>query len=233
MPVTESRDPEDKPHYHGHRQRLRIRLLQTGPESFQDYELLELLLFAALPRRDVKPLAKRLLAEFKNLWTLVNAPPEHLIRCGISENVAATLLVTGAIALRAQKEEIIGGKLLNNWQRMVDYCRMCMAHETVEQFRLLFLDRKNRLLAEEVQQRGTIDHTPVYPREIVKRALEMGAGALVLAHNHPSGDPSPSKEDIAMTRAIVDACRPLGIVIHDHVIIGREGVASFKSLGLL
>jgi DNA repair protein RadC len=223
----------EDPHYLGHRQRLRERLLQAGAGALQDYELLEVLLFAAIPRRDVKPLAKRLLAEFKSLWALINAPAERLLHYGLSESAVTTLLVTGALALRAQKEEIVGGTLLSNWQRMVDYCRSAMAHETIEHFRLLFLDRKNRLLSEEVQQRGTIDHTPVYPREIVKRALEIGAGALILAHNHPSGDPAPSKEDIAMTRAIIEACRPLGIVVHDHIIIGREGIVSFKNLGLL
>jgi len=226
-------ETELAPHYLGHRQRLRERLLQAGSDALQDYELIELLLFAAIPRRDVKPLAKKLLAEFKNLWSLVNASPERLIQNGLSESAAATLIVTGAIALRAQKKAIVGGALLNNWQRIVDYCRMAMAHETIEQFRLLFLDRKNHLIGEEVQQRGTIDHTPVYPREVVKRALEIGAGAIVLAHNHPSGDPTPSKEDIAMTRAIIDACRPLGLTVHDHIIIGHSDVASFKSLGLL
>ncbi len=226
-------DKDSAPHYLGHRQRLRERLLHSGADALQDYELLEVLLFAAVPRRDVKPLAKKLLAEFKSLWALVNASANRLIQSGLSESAASVLLVSGALALRAQKKEIVGGALLNNWQRMVDYCRMAMAHEPVEQFRLLFLDRKNRLLSEEVQQRGTIDHTPVYPREIVKRALDIGAGALVLAHNHPSGDPTPSKEDIAMTRAVVEACRPLGIVVHDHIIIGRDGVASFKNLGLL
>jgi DNA repair protein RadC len=221
------------PHYQGHRQRLRERLLTKGGDSLQDYELLELLLFSAIPRRDVKPLAKQLLAEFRTLWALVNAPAERLLRFGLSECVVATLLVTGAVIIHASKKEIVGGSLLNNWQRVVDHCRMAMAHETVEQFRLLFLDRKNHLIAEEVQQRGTIDHTPVYPREIVKRALELGAGALVLAHNHPSGDPAPSKDDIAMTRAIVNACRPLGLTIHDHIVVGRDGIASFKNLGLL
>ncbi len=199
----------------------------------QDYELLELLLFSALPRRDLKPLAKRLLAEFKSLWAVINAPTERLLGCGLSENAAAALRVAGAVALRAQQKEIIGGALLDKWQRIVDYCRMTMAHETVEQFRLLFLDRKNHLLSDEVQQRGTIDHTPAYPREVVKRALDLGAGALVLAHNHPSGNPTPSKEDIAMTRCIVEACRPLGLVVHDHIIISRQGVASFKNLGLM
>jgi DNA repair protein RadC len=226
-------DQKEQPHYIGHRERLRERLLHSGADALQDYELLEVLLFAAIPRRDIKPLAKKLLSEFKNLWTLVNASPERLMQYGLSESAAATIIVTGAIALRAQKKAIVGGALLNNWQRMVDYCRMAMAHETVEQFRLLFLDRKNHLIAEEVQQRGTIDHTPVYPREVVKRALEIGAGAIVLAHNHPSGDPTPSKDDIAMTRAIIDACQPLGLTVHDHIIIGHSGIASFKNLGLL
>ncbi len=224
---------EPKPHYHGHRQRLRERLLDSGADALQDYELLEVLLFAAIPRRDVKPLAKQLLGEFKNLWALINAAPERLMGFGLSEAAVTTIRVTGAIALRAQKKEIIGGALLNNWQRMVDYCRMAMAHETVEQFRLLFLDRKNHLIGEEVHQRGTIDHTPVYPREVVRRALEIGAGAIVLAHNHPSGDPTPSKDDIAMTRAIIEACRPLGILVHDHIIISKGETVSFKNKGLL
>lgn len=233
--VEKEEDPSRKPppHYLGHRQRLRGRLLSSGANALQDYELLELLLFSAYPRRDVKPLAKRLLGEFGDLWTLVNASSERLIRAGLSETAAAAVLVTGALVLRAQKGEIVGGALLDSWQRIVDYCRMAMAHETVEQFRLLFLNRKNLLISEEVQQKGTIDHAPVYPREIVKRALEVGAGALVLAHNHPSGDPSPSKEDINMTRILVDICRPLGIVVHDHIVIGRNGVSSFKNMGLL
>jgi DNA repair protein RadC len=233
MSISIEPESEDKPHYYGHRQRLRERLLESGGGALQDYELLEVLLFAAIPRRDVKPLAKQLLAEFKCLWSLINAPAERLLQFGLSESAVATLLVTGSIALRAQKNAIIGKALLNNWQRIVDYCRMAMAHENVEQFRLLFLDRKNNLIGEEVQQRGTIDHTPVYPREVVRRALEIGAGAIVLAHNHPSGDPTPSKEDIAMTRAIVEACRPLGLIVHDHIIIGHDAVASFKNLGLL
>ncbi|MDE1901340.1 MAG: DNA repair protein RadC [Alphaproteobacteria bacterium] len=233
--TVEAAAPEDaaKPHYYGHRQRLRERLLTAGGDALQDYELLELLLFAAIPRRDVKPLAKKLLSEFKGLWSVVHAPRERLLACGLSDAAAATLIVTGAIALRAQKKAIVGGALLNNWQRIVDYCRMAMAHETVEQFRLLFLDRKNHLIGEEVHQRGTIDHAPVYPREVVKRALDIGAGALVLVHNHPSGDPTPSKDDIAMTRAIIDACKPLGLTVHDHIIIGHAETVSFKGLGLL
>jgi DNA repair protein RadC len=215
---------EQKPHYFGHRDRLRERLFKAGSDALQDYELLELLLFTAIPRRDVKPIAKALLAEFKDLWTLVNAKPERLITFGLSETAAAALIATGAVALRAHKNTALKGPLLNSWQRIVDYCRAAMAHETKEQFRLLFLDRKNNLLAEEVHQRGTIDHTPVYPREVVQRALEVGAGALVLVHNHPSGDPQPSKDDIEMTRAIANACRPLGIAIHDHIVVGSGEV---------
>lgn len=224
---------EPQPHYAGHRDRLRSRLFEAGADALQDYELLELLLFTAIPRRDVKPLAKELLNEFKDLWSLLNASPERLIDFGLSETVAGSLLATGAVALRAHKKSAVKGPLLNSWQRIVDYCRAAMAHETKEQFRLLFLDRKNQFITEEVHQRGTIDHTPVYPREVVQRALEVGAGALVLVHNHPSGDTQPSKEDIAMTRAIQDACRPLDIAIHDHLIIGRNDVTSFKALGLL
>ena len=194
---------------------------------------MEMLLFSAIPRRDVKPIARALLAEFKNLWSLLNTKPVRLLEFGLSESAAATLLVTGAIALRAHKSNIMEKFLLNSWQRIVDYCRAAMAHETHEQFRLLVLDRKNHLLHEEIQQRGTIDHTPVYPREVVQRALELGAGAVVLVHNHPSGDVTPSKPDIEMTRAVVNACQPLGIAVHDHIIIGRHEVASFKNLGLL
>lgn len=222
-----------KAHYEGHRDRLRARLLEAGADALQDYEILELLLFSAIPRRDVKPLAKELLAEFKGLWGILNATPERLRSFGLSENVTSFLLAVGAAGLRGSKSIIMDQPLLSSWQNVVDYCRRAMAHETKEQFRLLFLDRRNRLIAEEVQQRGTIDHTPVYPREIVQRALEVGAGALILAHNHPSGDVTPSKADIDMTRAIQAACKPLGITIHDHIIIGRNEVASFKGLGLL
>ncbi len=224
---------QPRPHYAGHRERLRERLFASGPDSFQDYELLEMLLFAAIPRRDIKPLAKKLLAEFKDLWSLLNAPPARLRSAGLSEAAAASLLVTGAVALRAHKNAAVKGPLLNSWQRIVDYCRAALAHENKEQLRLLFLDRKNHLLAEEKHQHGTIDHTPVYPREVIQRALEVGAGALVLVHNHPSGDPQPSKDDIEMTRALDEACRLLGITIHDHIIIGGEKIASFKALGLL
>lgn len=233
MSSTASSKKDDQPHYLGHRDRLRARLFESGPDSLQDYELLELLLFTAIPRRDVKPLAKKLLNEFKDLWSLLNASPERLMSFGLSEPAAASLLATGAVALRAHRSAAVKGPLLNSWHRIVDYCRAAMAHETREQFRLLFLDRKNQFINEEVHQRGTIDHTPVYPREVVQRALELGAGALILVHNHPSGDIQPSKEDIQMTRAIQDACGPLDITVHDHLIIGSTGVTSFKSLGLL
>lgn len=222
-----------KAHYEGHRQRLRARFLQAGAESVQDYELLEMILFAAIPRRDVKPLAKELLTECKGLWGVLTADATRLRALGLSDSCIALVRAVGIAGLRAHKSEIVNQPILNSWQRILDYCRAAMGYETKEQFRLLFLDRKNRLIHEEVQQRGTVDHTPVYPREIVQRALEVGAGALILAHNHPSGDVAPSKADIEMTRAIVDACRPLGIVIHDHIIIGRDEIASFKGLGLL
>lgn len=228
-----AKTPREKTHYEGHRQRLRARLLQAGDESLSDYELLEVVLFAAIPRRDVKPLAKKLLTDSKGLWSVLNADVERLRSFGLSDNVIVLLRTVGIVGLRAHKSVIINQPILNSWQRVVDYCRAAMAHETKEQFRLLFLDRRNHLIDEEVQQRGTVDHTPVYPREVVKRALEVGAGAIVLAHNHPSGDVTPSKADIEMTRAIVEACKPLEIVVHDHIIIGSEDVASFKALGLL
>lgn len=231
--VTRVKTARVKAHYEGHRDRLRARLLDVGAESLQDYELLEVLLFAAIPRRDVKPLAKKLLNEFHGLWDVLNAAPPRLRAAGLSENSVALLRAVGAAGLRASRSSIMDKPLLNNWQRIVDYCRNAMCFETKEQFRLLFLDRRNRLIAEEVQQRGTIDHTPVYPREIVQRALEVGAGALILAHNHPSGDVTPSKADIDMTRAIQAACQPLGLVIHDHIIVGHNDVASFKALGFL
>lgn len=218
----------------GHRQRLRERLFNSGPEAMPDYELLELLLCSAIPRRDVKPLAKNLLNEFGDLWTLLNTKPDRLLAHGLSEAVVASLLAAGAVALRAHKCKIMGQPLLQNWQQIIDYCRAAMGCETKELFRLLFINQKNMLLADEVQQRGTINHTPVYPREIVQRALELGATAIILVHNHPSGDPSPSKEDIAMTRAVANACQALSITVFDHIIVGRGGtIASFKSLGLI
>lgn len=228
-----SADAAEKPHWSGHRERLRQRLFANGAEALQDYELLELLLGAALPRRDVKPLAKKLLHEFKDLWALLHAPDQRLRDSGLGESAIGLLRATGAIALRAQRGQVLERPLLGSWQKIVDYCRMALAHESKEQFRLLFMDRRNQLLHDETMQRGTIDHTPVYPREIVQRALELGAGAVVLVHNHPSGDPTPSAADIDMTKRIAAACQAVEITVHDHLIIGRGKVTSFKNLGLL
>lgn len=222
------------PHYRGHRARLRRRFLDIGADGLDDYELLELLLFAAIPQRDVKPLAKELLSTFGDLWGVVNAPQERLRRFAhCKDTVIATLRVTGAIALRMGRSRVLNRPVLSSWQRLLDYCHGILDHESVEQFRLLFLDRRNVLIADEVHQRGTIDHTPVYPREVLKRALDLGAASLILVHNHPSGDPTPSRADIEMTREIVKAAAMIGITVHDHLVIGRQGHASFKSLGLL
>lgn len=237
--ATHSLDPKAAageaaaPHHVGHRQRLRERFLTAGPEGFHDYELLELLLFAAIPRVDVKPLAKRLIQRFGGLWGVLNASTADLKGVGLGEGALVTLQVAGAAALRGMREGTRGRTPLSSWQQVVDYCRASMAHLATEEVRLLFLDKRNGLIADEVHQWGTVDHTPLYPREVVKRALELAASALILVHNHPSGDPTPSRADIEMTRQIVKAASTLGIAIHDHLIIGRDGVASFKSMGLL
>jgi DNA repair protein RadC len=222
-----------EPHYHGHRDRLRDRFFEGGPAALQDYELLELILFQAIPRRDVKPLAKRLLAELGGLWAVANAPPARLTELGLSRAAAVSVAAVGAVALRMARQELMDRPILSSWQRLLDYCQGAMASEQTEQFRLLFLDRKNRLIADEVQQRGTVDHTPVYPREVVKRALELGASAIILVHNHPSGDPTPSRADIEVTRAIVAAADALGLKVHDHVVVGKGRHASFKTMGLM
>jgi DNA repair protein RadC len=196
--------------------------------------MLELVLFAAIPRRDVKPLAKQMIAQFGSFAEVIAAPRARLLEVdGIGENVVAQLKVIEAAALRLSKVRLIGRSALNSWPALLDYCTAAMARSAREEFRVLFLDRKNVLIADEVQGTGTIDHTPVYPREIVKRALELSASALILVHNHPSGDPTPSRADIEVTRDIAAAAKPLGIAVHDHVIVGRSGHASFKSLGLL
>ncbi|WP_246149244.1 RadC family protein [Skermanella pratensis] len=223
------------PDHLGHRDRLRSRFLTAGADALQDYELLELLLFAALPRRDVKPLAKSLLRAFGGLWGVLNAPPEALRRQfpKLTDGTIAALTVVGAAALRMTRQEIMDKPVLSTWQRLLDYCQGTMANLPTEQFRLLFLDRKNVLIADEVQQHGTVDHTPVYPREVVKRALELGASAIILVHNHPSGDPTPSRADIEMTKEIARAAAALGMQIHDHLVIGRGKHSSFKAMGLL
>lgn len=218
----------------GHRQRLRARFLKGGADAMPDYELLELTLFAAVPRRDTKPMAKALLARFGSFAEVIAAPPARLMEIqGVGESVVHHLKIVEAAAHRSAKTGVINRPVLSSWTALVDYCTAAMARAANEEFRVLFLDRKNVLIADEVQNRGTVDHTPVYPREIVKRALELGASSIILVHNHPSGDPTPSKADIAMTREVVTAAKALGIVVHDHLVIGRGGNASFKSLGLL
>ncbi len=199
-----------------------------------DYELLELTLFAAVPRRDTKPLAKTLIARFGSFAEVIAAPRERLMEIpGIGEAVVGQLKIVEAAAQRLARGKVIGRPALSSWAALLDYFTAAMARNPNEEFRVLFLDRKNILVADEVQSRGTIDHTPVYPREIVKRALEHGASAIILVHNHPSGDPTPSRADIDMTREIAQAAKALKIAIHDHLVIGRGGHASFKSLGLL
>ncbi|HVJ53104.1 MAG TPA: DNA repair protein RadC [Aliidongia sp.] len=224
----------DKPHYHGHRQRLRQRFLEAGPAALADYELLELILFPAVPRQDTKPLAKALIERFGGFAGVVNAEPAELMAmAGMGETTTVAVKAVQAALQRVLKAEIVQRPVLSSWDRLLDYCRSTMAHARVEEFRLLFLDRKNALIADEVQQTGTVDHTPVYPREVVKRALELGASALILVHNHPSGDPTPSKADIEMTRDVIGAARPLGIEVHDHLIIGSGKHASLRGLGLM
>jgi DNA repair protein RadC len=217
----------------GHRQRLRERFLKGGGDALADYELLELLLFAAIPRRDVKPLAKQLIRRFGDFGRVVGATPGELESAGLSDGSVAAIKLVQAAALRLGRQEIGQRTILSSWSRLIEYLRAAMGHEQVEQFRLLFLDRKNGLIADEVQARGTVDHAPVYPREVVKRALDLGPTAIILAHNHPSGDTTPSRDDVQMTAEVVKAATALGIAVHDHVIIGRGEPASLKALGLM
>jgi DNA repair protein RadC len=217
----------------GHRERLRTRFLKGGADAMPDYELLELTLFAAVPRRDTKPLAKALLARFGTFAEVIAAPAARLMEIkGVGEGVVQQLKIVEAAAHRSAKTKVINRPALSSWTALLDYCTAAMARVANEEFRVLFLDRKNVLIADEVQNRGTVDHTPVYPREIVKRALELSASSIILVHNHPSGDPTPSRADIAMTREVASAAKALGIAVHDHLVIGRGGHASFKSLGL-
>lgn len=223
-----------KPHHLGHRARLRERFLKTGGDGLPDYELLELVLFAAQPRGDVKPLAKRLLATFGTFAQVVSAPAESLRKIdGMGDAAIVAVKATQAAALRLLSEEAREAPVISSWKKLLDYCRAAMAREKNEQFRLLFLDQKNRVIADEVQQRGTVNHTPVYPREVVKRALELSASAIIMVHNHPSGDPTPSRADIDMTRQVRDAAEKLGIALHDHVIIAGNEHVSLKSLDLI
>jgi DNA repair protein RadC len=224
---------EETPHFHGHRDRLRERFREFS-HALPDYELLELLLFSALPRRDTKPIAKALIARFGSFAEVVAAPP-HLLKevDGIGESAVTALKVVEAAAQRVARGQVRKREVLSSWNSVVDYCRSAMAFADKEQFRILFLDKRNQLIADEVQQTGTVDHTPVYPREVVKRALELSATAVILVHNHPSGDPSPSRADIQMTQAIIDVAKPLGIAVHDHLIVRRDGHASLKGMKLI
>ena len=237
MPVR-TREPKDPPaetpHYHGHRERLRERFHAAGPEALGDYELLELALFAAIPRRDTKPLAKELLRKFGSFAEVIHAPEARLREVeGIKDASVTQFKLIAAAAHRIAKGEIKRSVALSSWNDVIDYCRTGMAFADKEQFRLLFLDKRNRLISDEVQQTGTVDHTPVYPREVIKRALELSATALILVHNHPSGDPTPSQADIQMTKAIVAIATPLGISVHDHIIVGKNGHASLKGMKLI
>jgi len=213
---------------------MRARLLSAGPDSLADHELLEMVLFLALPRVDTKSVARLLLARFGSFAAAIAAPLPDLRRIeGMGEAGAAALKTVQAAALRLARSEIMDRPVLASWDRLMDYLTASLARERIEQFRVLFLDNRNRLLADEMQARGTVNHTPVYPREVVKRALELHATALILVHNHPSGDPTPSVDDIAMTREIVSAAGALSIVLHDHVIIGNGTWTSFRKAGLL
>ncbi len=224
---------EEAPHFHGHRQRLRERFMEAGETALADYELLELVLFRGIARRDVKPLAKALLARFGSYAEVIAARPERLREIdGLGEAAICEIKLVEAAAKRLARATLQKRLVLGSFMDVIDYCRTAMAYAEREEFRILFLDKKNGLIADEVQGVGTIDHTPVYPREVVRRALELGASALILAHNHPSGDPTPSGADIRMTRDIVAIAQPFGIAVHDHLIVGRHGHASLKGLKL-
>jgi len=225
---------ETAPHFHGHRERLRARFRAAGSEAIADYELLELILFRALPRRDVKPLAKALLARFGSFAEAI-AAPAHLLEevAGMGEAAVTDFKIVQAAASRLARGEVRRRPILSSWPIVLDYCRTRMAFAEKEHFRVLFLDKRNQLIADEQLGEGTVDHTPVYPREVVKRALELSATAIILVHNHPSGDPTPSRADIDMTRAIVNITGSLGIAVHDHIIVGKDGHASLRGLKLI
>ena len=232
--AEELHDAGGVPHFHGHRERLRTRFREKGAAALADYELLEMALYRAIQRGDTKPLAKALLKRFGNLTEVLAAPRERLKEVeGVGDRVVDELKLIKAFTERTAGEAVRKRPVLSSWSALLDYCRTAMAFEEREQFRLLFLDKKNVLIADEVQQTGTVDHTPVYPREVIRRALELSATAVILVHNHPSGDPTPSRADIEMTRTIIEVGKPLGINVHDHLVIGREGHASFKGMGLI
>jgi DNA repair protein RadC len=226
--------PTEAPHFHGHRMRLRERFRGAGADALSDYELLEMVLFRAIPRGDVKPLAKTLIKKFGSFAEAIHAPATRLLEIeGVGEATITELKLVAAAAQRIAKGQLQQRTLLSSWNNVIDYCRTSMAFADKEQFRILFLDKRNQLISDEVQQTGTVDHTPVYPREVIKRALELSATAIILVHNHPSGDPTPSSADIQMTKAIVGIATPLGISVHDHIIVGKNGHASMKGLKLI
>ena len=223
-----------KPHHLGHRERLRDRALNGGIEALPDYELLEMHLFRSIPRGDVKPLAKALLARFGSLAGVLGASTAELRTVkGVGASVALDLKLLHHTALRIGREQVGRRTVITSWSQLLDYVKLALAHEPREQFRVLFLDKKNQLIADEVQNHGTVDHAPVYPREVMRRALELSASAIILVHNHPSGDPTPSRDDIQLTRAIADAAKAVGVQVHDHLVIARTGHVSFRGQGLL
>ncbi len=226
--------PPEKPHFFGHRQRLRERFLHGGGEALADYEMLELILFAAKPRGDVKPLAKQLLKEFGSFSGVIKALPEDLRKiAGVGDSVVTSLKMVQAASERMLREEVLDRPLIQSWSAMLDYAKTTMAHKQIEEFRILFLNRRNEIIRDEVQQRGTVDHTPVYTREVIKRALELGASNIILMHNHPSGDHTPSKGDISITKQVIDAAKAVGISVHDHIIISQRGHYSFRANGII
>jgi len=222
------------PHYHGHRARMREKLLEHGGDSFQDYELLEMVLWAANPRGDTKPVAKELIRRFGNLAEVIAADPKRLAEVpGVGQAALAALKLTDVAAVRLARARVMQKEVLSSWRALIDYCNASLRREKTESFHILFLDRKNVLIADETQQKGTVDHTPVYPREIVKRALQLEASAIIMVHNHPSGDPMPSHADIEMTKQVRDAAKAVNVTLHDHLVIGADEPFSFKSMGLL
>ncbi len=234
FPQEQEEKKEDAPHYMGHRERLRSRFLESEGDALPDYELLELILFRAIPRRDVKALAKELIKKFGSFSEVVAAPHHRLKEVsGVGDSVAIEIKIIAAASRRFAKGNIRKRPVLSSWSTVMDYCRTAMAFEEREHFRVLFLDKKNALITDEVMQHGTIDHTPVYPREVARRALELSAAAIILLHNHPTGDPTPSRADIDMTQNVKRAAEAVGVVVIDHIIVGRDGNASFKNLKLL
>jgi DNA repair protein RadC len=228
-------EPHKIPSYlKDHRKRLRERFIRGGADAMPDYELLELVLFRAIPRRDVKPLARGLLEQFVDFNGVISAPVDQLqMVSGVGQTVIQELKIVEAAAHRLAKSKVIGRPAISSWDALLEYCQTTMSHRQTEEFRVFYLDRKNILISDELLGRGTVDHVPVYPREIVKRALHLNASALILVHNHPSGDPTPSQQDIAMTKHIQAAADALGISVHDHLVIGKSREISFQSEGLL